>query len=374
MPGMSEDPVELLLRGFACLRMDGTRVSVVAERIARLTDWDRFVRQVEYHGLAPLIVWHVQRAELVLPGQCEMQLKALVMRHRAAADVRYEVMRKLMAALEQRQVSVLALKGLALANLLYPLEWLRPMRDIDLLYSREQEDKLREGLAAAGFALPEDYADRYQRGSNQLPEAVRTEGAYTISLDLHHDAIGRDSSGRLHWRDVRHPQSFMWRDMALTALGHEQMLVHLCRHLADRHPGSYLKLINVVDVVAYAEAYCDELDWPALTRNHAHVINTLKCLHFLTPLSATLRSAMAWDESVAPAGVGQIMPQLKDALRAPLPWRERLGQVFLPSAWWLHLHYGVPPERSIVFVRCLRHPAAVMAMLGRRFWSAILGG
>ena len=45
-------------------------------------------------------------------------------------------------------------------------------------------------------------------------------------------------------------------------LGHDDMLWHLCRHMVGlKHP---FRLVWVADIVGYAEAFVEELNWDYL--------------------------------------------------------------------------------------------------------------
>jgi hypothetical protein len=40
--------------------------------------------------------------------------------------------------------------------------------------------------------------------------------------------------------------------------------------------------------------------------------------------------------------------------------------LFAPSEWWLRLHYGAGPKRSLTPLRWVRHPARVTYWFARR--------
>jgi hypothetical protein len=53
----------------------------------------------------------------------------------------------------------------------------------------------------------------------------------------------------------------------------------------------------------------------------------------------------------------------------------KLAAVFDPPAWWLHGFYGVPPEKSLLMCRTVRHPAMVVRwLLARAAGYAGVGG
>ena len=268
-----------------------------------------------------------------------------------------------------------ALKGLALAPSLYQDIAHRPMRDIDILVSTDRLQAAAQLLRSLGFNLPEQQPSKYMRGTHQLPNAEIKINGFTISVEIHHDAIGQDAHGSLRFEPVKEQlEAVQCQDLQLPVLPAQLMLHQLCRHLQALHPGGRLKLVNVVDVMAFAEKNCQTLDWHAIHRSHAHIVNTLRCLHLIRPLSAELQTQLGDVKDVSVNGVGDIMQPLSTALSGQNSWRQRFALAFLPSDWWLHLYYGVHPERSLLYTKLCKHPLQVAQWLWQRLFSRLLGG
>jgi len=152
------------------------------------------------------------------------------------------------------------------------------------------------------------------------------------------------------------------------------MLHHVSRHLEALHPGAVLKLINVLDVIAYCETYIEEIDWPELQSRYSHVINTLHCLHLITPLPASLQAKIGPLASSSPQGVGEIMQPLTSIISKRNSFKERYKLLFKPSDWWLHLYYNVHPDKSLWRVKMGQHPLRLITWFWQRFYSRIRGG
>jgi hypothetical protein len=154
------------------------------------------------------------------------------------------------------------------------------------------------------------------------------------------------------------------------------MLHQVTRHLAGLHPGAVLKMINVLDVVLYAEKFQDELDWLTLAKRYPHVLNTLRCLHYIVPLSSSLQARVGGLSEPLPAmsGVGETMLPLTMIAASKDSVGQKLRHLLTPPDWWLHLYYNVSPENTLRWVKTVRHPLTVARWLGKRAWSAILGG
>ncbi|MDB4049216.1 nucleotidyltransferase family protein [Luminiphilus sp.] len=342
--------------------------------IAAAPNWAAFISMVERHGIAEIVLRLAQTHCLALPDFVFAKLKGLAVRHSASARARYKVMQIICEELRAKKLDFAVLKGTALLPLIYHDEARRPMRDIDILVRREQRADVAHSMEAIGFDLPKTHPDKYSRDSHQMPNATLTVDGFIISLEIHHDAIDRDTKGHLYFDEFIELREVTWREVTFAALNHEMMLHHLCRHLASRHPGSFLKLINVIDVIRYTETVITEIDWDVIKRRYPHVLNTLRCLHVLIPLPATIVKVLGGVSREKISGAGEIAMSLRDVTVSSVPIRTKFKLMFCPSDWWLHLFYGVAPEKSLFWVKSVSHPSAIVVMIIRRAWSRLLGG
>lgn len=385
-PPMNMNPLPLrnLLHQFTRSALSVEQADTLRLALNGFDDWHALLAQVELYGISNWVLKHCREQDFEIPQSISLSLKALAVRHRSAANARYVLMQVLIEKFAEHDVPLVALKGLALAPMIYPSDELRPMRDLDVLVPRAKEALAAKLIREMGFDLPESQPSKFMRNSHQLPNATKTVNGFNISLEIHHDALSRDAPGSLFYEDVLPAlQTVKWRDVEFKTLGHEQMLHQVCRHLQAMHPGAVLKLINVMDVVLYCEQYADDIDWPSLTKNYAHVINTLKCLHLIMPLSAQLQQRIAWptkteltDDKIMGrlSGVGDTMVSPKNIMSSRNSRSVQLKLLFSPSDWWLHLYYNVEPYYSLLIVKTVRHPATILAWLGQRLYSRLLGG
>jgi hypothetical protein len=338
-------------------------------------DWQALLSQAELYGISNWLLKHCTEHGLAVPKSVLLSLKALSMRHRAAANARYQVMQALLEKFAEHDLPLIALKGLALAPMIYPSDELRPMRDLDVLVPLDKEQLAATLVREMGFDLPESQDSKFMRNSHQLPNATKTVNGLIISLEIHHDALSRDVPDSLVYEDVKNNlQTIKWRDLDIVTLDHEFMLHQVCRHLEGTHSGALLKLINVLDVVLYGEHYIDEINWPLIKERHPHVINTLKCVHLIVPLSSALSVKVGGVSDVNLSGVGEIMRSLTYIGTGQNTLVKKFSLLFNPSDWWLHLYYNVDPCNSLFLVKTVRHPVTIVSWLGQRLYSRLLGG
>ena len=364
----------VLAVSFVSLELGNPTLGETRALIETEQNWAAFIITVERHGIAEIVLRLAQRHCLALPDFVFVKLKGLAVRHSASANARYKVMQMVCEELGAKKLDFAVLKGTALLPLIYHDEGRRPMRDIDILVRREQRADVAHSIETIGFDLPKTHPDKYSRDSHQMPNATLTVDGFIISLEIHHDAIDRDTKGHLYFDESIELREVTWREVTFAALNHEMMLHHLCRHLASRHPGSTLKLINVIDVIRYSEAFISEIDWDVIKHRYPHVLNTLRCLHVLIPLPATVVKVLGGVSGETISGAGEIAMSLRDITVSSVPVRTKLKLMFCPSDWWLHLFYGVAPEKSLFWAKYVNHPSAIIFMVIRRAWSRLLGG
>ena len=359
----------------APITLDPSQVEAAQRQLTEVGDWRQWLAQIELYAISAIALMHVQQHKLVVPPATLIALRALAIRHRAAADARYQLTQELVSAFRQQDIPLVALKGLALAPMIYPADGLRPMRDIDILVPRDKEPAAGRLLQEMGFDLPESQPSKFMRGAHQLPNATLKVNGFTISVEIHHDALLQDALGKLFYEDVEpYLQTVRWREIEFNTLGHAQMLHQVSRHLEGVHPGAILKLINVLDVVLYSEHFIDQIDWDIISRHHPHVKNTLKCLHLMVPLSEALQARVGGVSEVQLDRTGDTMLPLTHIINRRNSPAKQFSLLFMPSDWWLHLYYNVDPAKSLIPVKFVRHPLNLLRWLGKRFYSRILGG
>ena len=365
------DPVTKLLRQCACLNPDRSELAAIRETAAGGAAWSELPAEAESHGLAPLVYRHAKRARIRIPESCATALRALTLRHRCAIQIRTRVLHTLLAELQTARIQPLVLKGAALAHLIYPTPGLRPMADLDLLVEPGDADRAQAVLRKLGFSAPSAHS-AYMRNHHHLPSACMDVEGLRVSVEIHRDALSGDAPGALTTRTLAElPQEFDLGGVPALTLNHADMLHHLCRHTFE--PGRRTKLIGAVDTVGYAQHFAATIDWEKLRATHPFVINTLRCLYYLVPVSAALHGILPPPAAPAPSGVGSGHKTLSEIAREGL-WPGRLWrEIFYASDWWLHVAYAVPPESSLLAARWLRHPARVTYWYWRRLRAAATG-
>lgn len=338
------------------------------------TRWELWVEQIEAHGLTGLASKHIDTYQLPIPKPILLSLKALNMRQRALANARHEALSELLAIYQEDNIPVLALKGAALMPHVYKEAELRPMRDTDLLVPLSQLEQAAKSIEKSGFAFDE-LESKFTQGIHQLPNATKHVNGFICSVEIHKESIPRDVKGTLPYPDdASKVQRINWNDLEFDSFDDVTMLHQVSRHLEGLHPKNLMKLINMVDVVIMADLIERSDRWQQLKTYYPHVINTLECLHLITPLPANLQARVNTQPlSKNMSGVGVIMGSFRSIMAEQTTFRGRLKALLFPSQWWLHLHYNVSPQKSLWLVRLFRHPTRVITWVLQRVYFGLFG-
>ena len=360
---------------FARFELDEPYLEHAQQALLAETDWQEWINQIELHGLSGFVNRHIEHYDLPLPDALIPPLRALKCRHEGASEARYQTLLEVHEVFAAKQLPYVALKGVALMPYVYPEGYLRPMRDMDILMPEDALEQAATSLREIGFDLPVEQPSKFMRGMHQLPNATKIVNGFVSSVELHRDALSREIVGHLHYPQAQPSmQTMQWRGIEFQALEDVLMLHQVTRHLEGLHSGGVLKLINVMDVVGLSLKVLENGHWSRLSQQYPHVINTLCCLHLLTPLPMPLQQAIVNLPINKPSGIGQIMGSLTSILMDKKTPLQRVKQLLLPSDWWLFVYYNVHPDGSLLWIKLVRHPLRISVWLMRRVYSKLMGG
>ncbi len=236
-------------------------------------DGPRLVEKAQREGISEILFHRVRQYRLEgllppeVPGALSRQYQATLKRNLSLVGE----MRKILAAFEKAGIPSMVLKGLALAELVYPNIALRGMSDVDVLVRKEDLFRAEACLASLGYASRD----------GALAVAVQNPTGYLASLEY-----GKERASplllHLHWHpvntsvpatafaahiDVRR----LWSQAVKTRIADrdawmlcpEHLLLYLCEH-ALRVGHSFDRLLLVCDIFFAVQAFAGRLDWAFL--------------------------------------------------------------------------------------------------------------
>jgi len=347
-----------------CARIDGhaKQHAMLRQLSTEVEDWRLLLTQAEQEGVTPLLAKHLLKSGSIYPAWVKRSLHVLMERHQQLAEARTQVLLEVLGLIRQEGIPCLVLKGGELAYTIFPDPSSRPMRDIDLLLSRDDVDRAQSLLKANGFwqekaVIPKDHF--------HLPPLYCQIENTSVCVELHR---GLYPECPPYYPEVDFDQLYSDRQQfiigteAAFSFSDEEMLHYLYQH-GLRAPLTYesFKLINVADIVGFVETRGENLDWERIRSNYPQLYTALPLLHHLTP----------WEREKVPAWM------IPENTLTPLPYQgwphkrmkefkadgtrltEILRRTFLPAIWWLRMYYGAVTTSNILFCLLWRHPRHV---------------
>jgi hypothetical protein len=281
-------------------------------------DADRFAERVQREGVSAVIYHNVRKHHLagLLPQTCLSELSA-----RYHANLRHNLLiigalRHVLDAFHEAGIACIVLKGMVLAERIYPNLALRGMSDVDVLIRKEDLFRADAVLAARGYTSRDATAARAAENPVGYLASLEYRKSETAPLNFH-----------LHWHLVntsvpatafvdRIDLDRFWEKAVVTKVADspvwmlcpEHLLIYLCEH-ALRVGHSFDRLILLCDLYWVIKTFADRIDWMwvveesrrlGLDRFVFHALTILQHHTGLTapdPCLAELRpAALTWEE------------------------------------------------------------------------------
>jgi len=205
------------------------------------------------------------------------------------------------------------------------------------------------------------------RNHHHLPEAKIEKDGMTVTVEVHTDALSGDYPESLSYERVADDaREFSLDGVPAMAMGHGDMLTHLCRHAFE--PGHEIRIGSVNDIVSYATKFAHEIDWDQFRAERTFASNGISLLHFVSPLPKSLAHLVPDTPSPSYPGFG--MRPLGAILNNEAKLSEKVRELIYPPSWWLHAYYGQEPARSDNVIRWSKHAPRVGRWLSRRAKAA----
>jgi len=195
----------------------------------------------------------------------------------------YQNLARVLQALREDQIPVIALKGACLGEMIYGNPALRPMGDIDVMVGRGDLSRTSDRLRAMGYACEKHDIEKWCLLVNHLPPFTkppnpRVELHWTILMPTL--AIRPDLDGL--WKRAR-PATVA--GVGALVLCPADLLLHLCAHTGGAVNSAFsLGLRPLCDIAAVLEHYAEEMDWREV-ESRAREWRATKCV-FLALLLA----------------------------------------------------------------------------------------
>ena len=256
---------QFLLRLVGCRLPDAGAADL--ERQAATIDWRRVLAGATelFYPYVDHCVRHRLRGD-PLPEDVREQLARVARANTVLHMLQAREFRRIVTALSDLAIPVVALKGMPLAYQVYPEPATRAMVDIDLLVREEDWERARRAVLDLGLRVPARWAVRAATGpyaASDMDRPFERPGT-PVLVELHDDLESARPpfafTMEAAWARSR-PASVA--GVPTRVLHPEDFLIHLCLHASSidrfRHG-----LRPLVDILLFVERHADGWDWPAL--------------------------------------------------------------------------------------------------------------
>jgi len=236
-------------------------------------DWDHFVKTTVQEGVAGTIFHRLRKHGLhgLLPPRTFDTLSEEYYRNLRRNLSIIGELRGILTLIKESGIPCIVLKGIALAEQVYPSIAIRGMSDVDILVKRNDIAALDCILSSRGYACID----------SSPPAAVHNPPGYLASLEYRKQD---DSTLNLHvhWHIVnssvpaamfaeRIDMERIWdkaipvkvSDADVYVLSPEHLIIYLCEH-ALRVGHSFDRLMLVCDILYALDAFKERIDWDFL--------------------------------------------------------------------------------------------------------------
>lgn len=231
------------------------------KRYGENVNWQSLLYRAAKGGVAPLLYKNLIKGKhkINIPEEVEKKLSKHYF-YSFTTNTRFQIEAGNIAALlSEKQIPIIALKGLALGDFLYQDTALRPMTDIDLLIPDSQIETALQVLLKNNYLqfVPKTSFTRNIRLNHQIPLKKGD-----INIELHRDIL--PAHHRFHvdierfWHDT---EKLPGRLHYYSRFSLDNQLIHLCLHLKHHININQFRLIWLIDIVYLLQKHAKSLDW-----------------------------------------------------------------------------------------------------------------
>lgn len=251
-------------------------------------DWDYIVEKSISHGVASILYQNLNNLNGVytVPPEIKKRLQQIYYGNLFRNMVIYNEVENIIQAINTSNIKVIALKGVALGEMVYSNRALRPLGDIDLLIKKGDLSVIEKIMDSIGYYIPGHLLSKefYLKNHFHLSLCKRTS-PYT-HLELHWELVDG-------YKQQLTNMQYIWANAISTdiagqhamVMNHEDQLIYICMHLnkhgylnriiIDRdnlseiifNPLSGNRLIWFIDILKIIERYYNNIDWNRVILN-----------------------------------------------------------------------------------------------------------
>lgn len=251
---------EILLLGLCRLSFD-VEITVMLRALAETaTEWQYFATLANKHGVSALVYHNLEKLDFLqyVPKDIADGLRNSLMVNISRNTRNSEAMAGVLKLLNDENIRIVLLKGLALELSVYENKGLRQMTDVDVLAAREDCLKARNVLMDRGFSSLPLKSIFYKPIFLDIGKHLPTLTKNGFSIELHHELFG---AGKNILTKILYGTSVeTLLKSEKTYIPEPQIFfLYLVRHLYNHEMNNESQLRLYTDLVVLLEKHRDEI-------------------------------------------------------------------------------------------------------------------
>jgi hypothetical protein len=226
-------------------------IAQLLQSLAKIDNWDKACTKLIKKGVAPLfleIVNSTVELQQAIPAEVRAKLQQAYLMTVSRSMVLFDAFREIAAALNDRGIKAVALKGIYLAEQLYPKIGMRQFSDIDLLFRQEDVEVALEVFGELGYRMVAPAFGEVVMSVIEpahLPPLTRKG----VSVELHTRLHSPTQIYRLPEQEMAdRAEEVSLQGQAFRVFEVHDLLIHLCLHLDKHFNGSHMQLYSWADI------------------------------------------------------------------------------------------------------------------------------
>ena len=209
------------------------------------TDWRGMFALAKLHSVEALVYTVIQKLDTKPPEEILSLFEKAYLTSIKLDTVQRSESAKITALCEKLGIDIMPLKGLIMKKL-YPAEFLRTMCDMDILFRKEDSQRVYDALTSLGYTADE-------LGGN--PEVYSKKPAVSIEM---HKALIQDKTDHFEtsWSRAEKKDGYSH----IYSMNREDFYIFMMAHLKKHYGGNGIGVRSVLDIWLYEKEYGASLD------------------------------------------------------------------------------------------------------------------
>ncbi|MDD4993334.1 MAG: nucleotidyltransferase family protein [Paludibacter sp.] len=260
---MQLTPEDKLILASVKIHPTNEELETLNSLIPQIQNWDYLAQNIVDRGIGPLFfrkLPQLSNQELV-PADVRTKLQQAYYRTLSRGMVLYEAFRKIAEAFNAKDIQVIALKGIYLAENLYKDIALRQFSDIDLLVKEEDGLKCLVILQELGYTSHESNVSDFGGALSEIihyPAMVCNDVSVEIHIKLHRKTERYNLALADLWNNAL---PIVIHKSPVYTFAFNDLLIYLCIHLDKHFRVGHIQFTCFNDITNLLDSNSESIDW-----------------------------------------------------------------------------------------------------------------